>query len=128
MSETNLTPERIDDFTWRLPKGAVSGMRVPGIVFATEDLIRKAMDDRALAEGVGYPLSVGIGVEEDAELTEDGGVLETARPEYVSDRARDRAAEQLGSLGGGNHFLEVQVVREIYDQRAAEAMRLYVGQ
>jgi tRNA-splicing ligase RtcB len=235
MSEPpELQPERIDDYTWRIPKGSVDGMRVPGIVFATEQLIGRAMDDRALTqvanvatlpgiveasyampdihwgygfpiggvaatdvaaggvvspggvgfdiacgvrlirsdlewdgdvkqrirelvrtlgatvprgtgkggrwkldhravdrvlvEGIGYPLSQGIGIEEDAELTEDGGVLTSARPEHVSDRARDRGGDQLGSLGGGNHFLEVQVVREVFDDRSALAMGLEVGQ
>jgi len=84
--------------------------------------------DRVLADGIMYPLSRGIGVEEDVELTEDQGTLAGATPEQVSDRAKDRGADQLGSLGGGNHFLEVQVVREVFDGPAAEAMGLQVGQ
>jgi tRNA-splicing ligase RtcB (3'-phosphate/5'-hydroxy nucleic acid ligase) len=226
--------KRIDDFTWEIPVGTVPGMHVPGVVFATKDLIDKAVEDRAveqvanvatlpgvvrasyampdihwgygfpiggvaatdvdaggfvspggvgfdiscgvrlirsnlewerdvrpriralvttlgrqvprgtgkggrlslsgnemervLAEGVLYPISIGIGTEEDAELCEDGGVLQGARSEFVSDRARERAASQLGSLGGGNHFLEVQVVEEVLDQRAAGAMGLSTGQ
>jgi tRNA-splicing ligase RtcB len=84
--------------------------------------------DRLLAEGVGYPLSLGIGTDQDAELCEDGGVLTTARPEFVSDRARERASGQLGSLGAGNHFLEVQVVQDVLDPQAAEVLRLWPGQ
>ena len=235
MSSATLTqPERIGTNEWRISVGAVPGMRVPGVVFATDSLIQKAVEDRALEqvanvatlpgivkasyampdihwgygfpiggvaatdveaggvvspggvgfdiscgirllrseldwerdvrprmpelmrslvrgvprgtgkggrlelrgaemerllrEGVQYPLSIGIGVEEDAQFCEDHGVLEAARPEFVSDRARERAADQLGSLGAGNHFLEVQVVEEIRDSPAAGAFGLASGQ
>src|SRR5437762_869244 len=62
MSEAvpELEPERIDDYTWRIPMGAVPGMRVPGIVFATEGLIRKAMDDRALVQVANVATLPGI--------------------------------------------------------------------
>ncbi|HEX2030975.1 MAG TPA: RtcB family protein [Actinomycetota bacterium] len=226
--------EPVEPFVWRVPVGAVPGMRVPGIVFATEELAAKAVEDRAveqvanvatlpgvvrasyampdihwgygfpvggvaatdaeaggvvspggvgfdiacgvrlvrselewaaevkpvigelvhvlgqrvprgvggkgrmrlsageldavLREGVRFPLSRGVGWEEDAEHCEDRGVLEDARPEHVSDRARERGAPQLGSLGAGNHFLEVQVVDEVFDGRAANAMGLFEGQ
>jgi len=229
-----MEPTRIDDFTWEIPIGTVQGMRVPGVVFATKDLMERAVEDRAveqvanvatlpgvvkasyampdihwgygfpiggvaatdidqggvvspggvgfdiscgvrliksgltweqdvrprirelvstlgrrvprgtgkggrlhlsgkemdrvLAEGVGFPISAGIGTEEDAELCEDHGVMESARPEFVSDRAKERGAGQLGSLGAGNHFLEVQVVEEVQDGPAADVMGLGVGQ
>ena len=83
---------------------------------------------QVLTGGVRYPLSRRVGWEEDAALCEDAGTVPDARPEEVSDRARERGAPQLGSLGGGNHFLEVQVVDEIRDQRAAQAMGLFPGQ
>ena len=226
--------ERVDPFTWRVPVGTVPGMRVPGLVFATEEMATKAVEDRAveqvanvatlpgivrasfampdihwgygfpiggvaatdpgdggvvspggvgfdiscgvrlvrsdlewesdvrehidslvhtlgqrvprgvgtkgrmrlsrgdmekvLRDGVRFPLSRGIGWEEDTEFCEDSGVLEDARPEHVSDRAIERGAPQLGSLGAGNHFLEVQVVEELYDGRAANVMGLFPGQ
>ena len=81
----------------RVPRGTGKGGRL--------HLDRTAME-QVLAEGVRYALAVGIGVEEDAELCEDGGVLQTAEPEQVSDRAKDRGGNQLGSLGAGNHFLD----------------------
>src|SRR6266567_6071195 len=208
-----MEPNRIDDFTWEIPRDSMPGMRVPGVVFATESLLRQALQDRALeqvanvatlpgiveasyampdihwgygfpiggvaatdpaeggvvspggvgfdiacgvrlvrsdlswkedvkpriselvrtlgrqvprgtgkggrlklhgrevdrvlSEGARYPVSRGIGTEEDLELCEDGGSLASARPEFVSDRARERGAHQLGSLGAGNHFVEV---------------------
>lgn len=225
---------RIDDFCWEVPIGYVDGMRVPGRIFGTESLVRKAVDDKAaeqvanvatlpgivtasfampdihwgygfpiggvaatdatsggavspggvgfdigcgvrlvrtdltwpevqprirdlvtmlsrrvprgvggkgrmqldndglektLKHGVAYPLSRGIGWDdEDAELCEDFGALPNAVPALVSERARERGAPQLGSLGAGNHFLEVQVIDEIRDPAAAEAMRLFEGQ
>lgn len=84
--------------------------------------------DKLLVDGVRWALSQGIGWEEDAEYVEDHGAMEGADPEAVSDRAKTRGAPQLGSLGAGNHFLEIQVVEEIFDQRAANALRLAEGQ
>ncbi|MFN2587879.1 MAG: RtcB family protein [Actinomycetota bacterium] len=223
---------RLDEFVWEVPVGWVAGMRVPGRVFASERLVRKAVEDNAieqvanvatlpgivgaslampdihwgygfpiggvaatdadaggavspggvgfdigcgvrlvrssvtwaqakpairelvrtlgrrvprgvggkgrmqldsagmeavLREGVKYPLSRGIGWEEDAELSEDSGALPGARPDLVSERAKERGGSQLGSLGAGNHFLEVQVVDEVRDAGAAEAMGLFDG-
>jgi tRNA-splicing ligase RtcB len=84
--------------------------------------------DQVLRDGVGYPLSRGLGWDEDAERCEDGGRVPGARTAEVSGRARERGGRQLGSLGGGNHFLEVQVVEEIRHERAARAMGLFAGQ
>ncbi|HEU4356647.1 MAG TPA: RtcB family protein [Actinomycetota bacterium] len=225
---------RLGPFTWEVPVGTVDGMRVPGVVFGSEELFRKAVDDRAvlqvanvatlpgivtaslampdihwgygfpiggvaatdpeaggvispggvgfdiacgvrllrsdldwasdvrpvarelvralgarvprgvgtkgrmalsradvvrvLREGVRFPLSRGIGIERDAALCEDGGVLEDASPDDVSDRAIERGRSQLGSLGSGNHFLEVQVVDEVVDPASAGALGLFEGQ
>jgi tRNA-splicing ligase RtcB len=96
----------------------------------TKGRIRLDRSDAAkvLREGVRFPLSLGVGLEQDAELCEDQGVLEDARPEEVSDRALDRGSSQLGSLGAGNHFLEIQVVEEVDEPGAAEVMGLFAGQ
>ncbi|MFN2544076.1 MAG: RtcB family protein [Actinomycetota bacterium] len=105
------------------------GQRVPRGV-GTKGRMRLTPEDmlKVLRHGVGFALSKGIGTEADAEFTEDGGVLREAKPEFVSDKARERGAAQLGSLGGGNHFLEVQVVEHVRDDRAANVMRLFPGQ
>ena len=115
--------ERIDRLVHTL------GQRVPRGI-GTKGRMRLTREDvvRVLREGVRFPLSRGVGSEEDAEHCEDGGVLEDARPEHVSDKAIERGAPQLGSLGAGNHFLEVQVVEEVVDDRAAAAMGLFPGQ
>jgi tRNA-splicing ligase RtcB (3'-phosphate/5'-hydroxy nucleic acid ligase) len=84
--------------------------------------------DKVLVEGVRWPLAAGVGWEEDAEYCEDAGTIEGAEPDKISDRAKERGAPQLGSLGAGNHFLEIQVVDEIRAPEAAEAMGLRLGQ
>src|SRR6266508_3620074 len=232
--EAMMEPRRLEPFVWEVPVGYVDGMRVPGIVYASDELFERALADRAveqvanvatlpgivtaayampdihwgygfpiggvaatdvdaggvvspggvgfdigcgvrllrselrfqprvrphigplvhalarhiprgtggagllpqdrrglervLTEGVRAPIAQGVGWEEDAAACEDGGVLADAQPEHVSERARERGARQLGSLGGGNHFVEVQVVDQVRDRAAAEAMGLFDGQ
>jgi tRNA-splicing ligase RtcB len=227
-------PKRLEDFLWEIPQGYVAGMRAPGRVFASENLFRKAVEDRAIEQvanvatlpgivgaalampdihwgygfpiggvaatdaegdgvispgGVGFDIGCGVrllrsdlsfsqevkprlkelvqtlgktvprgvgqkggmplsraemqqvlgegskfavakgaGWDDDLEVTEDEGTLPHARPEVISDRAIERGAPQLGSLGAGNHFLEVQVVDEIRNHQAAETMGLFEDQ
>jgi tRNA-splicing ligase RtcB len=84
--------------------------------------------ERVLVEGVRFPLSRGIGWEEDADMCEDNGRVEDADPAAVSDKAKERGAPQLGSMGAGNHFVEVQHVDRIVDADAAKTFGLYEGQ
>jgi len=78
--------------------------------------------------GPRWLLDKGIGWDEDIELCEEGGCVEGADPDAVSDRAYQRANDQVGTLGSGNHFLEVQVVEEIFDRQTAEVFGLAEGQ
>lgn len=82
---------------------------------------------RLLAEGPSCLLERGLAVPGDIEHTEAHGRLEGADPDQVSDRALARGADQCGTLGSGNHFLEVQVVDEVLDDAAAAAMGLAAG-
>ncbi|MBI5105463.1 MAG: RtcB family protein [Solirubrobacterales bacterium] len=85
--------------------------------------------DRVLAHGPRILLAEhGIGTAEDVAHTESEGCLEGADPAAVSERARARGADQLGTLGSGNHFLEVQRVARIADAATAEAFGLREGQ
>ena len=84
--------------------------------------------DEVLSVGAKWAVENGYGTEKDLEHCEENGALEGARPEVVSKRARDRGRPQLGTLGSGNHFLEVQYVEKIYDKDAAKAMGLEEGQ
>ena len=80
--------------------------------------------ERALRDGARWAVEIGRGSEEDLELTEERGTMAGADPAAVSRTAKDRGRAQLGSLGSGNHFLEVQTVDEIFDADAARAMGL----
>jgi tRNA-splicing ligase RtcB len=85
--------------------------------------------DRVLAEGVEWAVEKGYGWSEDPEFIEERGSMEGADPSKVSDTAKERGREQLGTLGSGNHFLEIQVVDKIYDPKAAAVMGITeVGQ
>jgi len=80
------------------------------------------------AEGASWAVKKGMGTEEDLERTEDQGVITGADPGAVSERAYKRGHDQLGTLGSGNHFLEIQAVDEIYDQETARIFNLFQGQ
>src|SRR2546425_1226131 len=110
-------------------------MRVPGRVFASEKLLPAMMEDNALQQGrtapsppgTAWAIRQGYGWEGDLERMEHNGRLADAKPDEVSQRAISRGAPQVGSLGGGNHFLEIQIVDEIFDPVAAEAFGLRLG-
>jgi len=85
--------------------------------------------DGVLAEGAAWLVGErGMGTTEDLEHTESRGSLPEADAGKVSARAKQRGSDQLGTLGGGNHFLEVQVVDEVRDEAAARALGLSEGQ
>jgi len=75
-----------------------------------------------MVKGARWAVEHGFGSEEDLDVTEEGGRMESADPGKISDKAVKRGMPQAGSLGSGNHFLEVQVVREIFDADAASTM------
>lgn len=76
--------------------------------------------DELLVDGAKWVVEHGWGREEDLKFVEDEGTVAGANPENVSDRAKHRQFKQIGTLGSGNHYLEVQYVEEIYDEKAAE--------
>lgn len=224
MDTLNIKLEKIDEYRWRLPKDFMPGMRVPGVIYADEKLMRDALKDKAVQQvanaahlpgivkyslampdihwgyglpiggvvatdieeggvvtpgGVGYDINCGMrlmrtnltakeirpkikdlvaalyksvpagvgsegnirvndieerkilrdgakwavtngyGVKDDLEFTEENGRLDGADPGNVSERAYERGRRQAGTLGSGNHFLEIQKVDEIYDENAA---------
>lgn len=77
--------------------------------------------DQVLARGARWAVDNGYGTADDLTATEENGCIEGADPDLVSDSAKKRGAPQLGSLGAGNHFLEIQVVDEILDPEVATA-------
>ena len=226
--------EKVDEYRWRLPTSHDSGMRVPGLVFADERLLKDIARDQALQQvanvahlpgivryslampdihwgygfaiggvaamdpeangvvspgGVGFDINCGVrlmrtnltiadvqpklrqlvrtlfdtvpcgvgmsgdvkvnrdehrqvmtrgsgwiveakgyGVPEDLDHTESRGAIAGADPSTVSSRAYQRGSDQLGTLGSGNHFLEVQAVDTVFDEEAAKVFGLAVGQ
>ncbi|MCL5987116.1 MAG: RtcB family protein [Actinobacteria bacterium] len=224
--------EKITDYKWQIPQDKSKNMRVPGIIFADEELIQKAFDDKAVDQvinvatlpgivkasyampdihwgygfpiggvaafdaddgvispgGVGFDISCGVrmmrtdlnfeefnknksklmsrlaanipkgvgstgklvvskkefkdltfegarwavkkgyGWGEDLDRIEDSGRLEGANPDYVSDKAYERGHDQVGTLGSGNHFLEIQVVDEIFDEELAKRFGIFDDQ
>jgi tRNA-splicing ligase RtcB len=82
----------------------------------------------ALAEGASWAVQNGFGVPEDIEHCEQNGRMSEADPGAVSAKARERGIPQGGTLGSGNHFLEIQEVREIYDENAAGSFGVRKGQ
>ncbi len=83
--------------------------------------------DEVLVRGVNWAIDNGYGNKGDADVCEENGNIKNADPDKVSDKARKRGAPQLGSLGSGNHFLEVQQVSEIHDEQAASRMGIKMG-
>lgn len=82
---------------------------------------------KVLVEGAKWAVDNGFGIKEDLERTEENGRMEGANPEDVSDRAISRGLPQLGTLGAGNHFIDIVVIDEIYDEKIAEIFGLKKG-
>lgn len=86
-------------------------------------------DEKAVLEkGTRWTVENGYGVPEDIDATEEGGCMELADASTISKRALDRGRKQLGTLGSGNHFLEIQVVDEIFNRKAANVLGLFEDQ
>lgn len=83
--------------------------------------------DTILRKGAPHMLKMGYGVQGDIEFCEEGGSMAEADPDYVSDKAKERGHDQLGTLGSGNHFLEIQEIAEIYDEKVAKVFGLTQG-
>lgn len=83
--------------------------------------------DEVLVKGVRWAVDNGYGNANDADVCEENGQMANADPHKVSDKARRRGMPQLGSLGSGNHFLEIQKISEIHDEEAAQRMGIKEG-
>jgi tRNA-splicing ligase RtcB len=84
--------------------------------------------DRVLVEGARWAVKRGDGQVDDLDVIEENGRMSGADPGLTSPRARQRGRDQLGTLGSGNHFVEVGFIEEIFDERAAAAMGLRLDQ
>jgi tRNA-splicing ligase RtcB len=105
----------VDQFYYRVPAG-----------LGSEGLIRLSpvQIDEMLVGGAAWAIQKGYGVQDDLEYIEEHGRVDGAEPDQVSDTAKKRQYREMGTLGSGNHYLEVQVVADVYDEKAALAMGL----
>jgi len=85
-------------------------------------------EEEIFLKGAKWAVKKGYGIEEDLEFTEDKGSMGGADPSGVSARAYERGKDQSGTLGSGNHFLEIQAIDEIYDEEKANIFGLFKGQ
>ena len=124
---TNLTladiGDRLGNLTTALYQQIPSGVGSTGTVKLSGKDQKKVLED-----GAHWAIKAGFGTMADLETTEDRGAMEGADPEQVSARAMERGKQQLGTLGSGNHFLEIEVVEEIFDETAARIFGLTKGQ
>jgi len=81
--------------------------------------------DEVLTGGAQWAVSQGYGYKEDLRYIEEGGVMGGADPAQVSDTAKKRQFREVGTLGSGNHYLEIQYVAEVYDEKIAEKLGLF---
>lgn len=110
--------EVLHDLTRTIPSGVGRGGKV--------NITYKQLDS-VLEKGVEWAVENGYGFEEDLEFCEERGKMQNANPLKVSDRAKKRGIGQLGTLGAGNHFIDVQVVEEIFDSKVAKVFGIEKG-
>ncbi|HHV61154.1 MAG TPA: RtcB family protein [Firmicutes bacterium] len=121
LAEKDVRP-RIEELVEQLFHDIPSGVGSSGIIKLGRDDV-----EEVLVEGARWAVERGYGPAEDLKYIEEGGRMEGALPEKVSEKAIKRGMPQLGTLGSGNHFLEVQIVEEIYDSRIARILGLERG-
>jgi tRNA-splicing ligase RtcB len=116
LSETEVRP-RINELINELFHNIPSGLGSEGKIKVSQQEM-----NRLMVEGARWAVKRGLGSEEDLDVTEEGGCLGGADPCKISDKAVKRGMPQAGTLGSGNHFLEIQVVKEIFDPHIASIM------
>ncbi len=114
--------DQIDALATALDKHCPSGVGEKGAFKLSDNEL-----DTVCRDGSRWALKHGFATEADLRRTEEGGQLAGADPAKISARARERGRPQLGSLGAGNHFIEIDVVDQIFDPEAAQVMGLSEG-
>lgn len=95
---------------------------IPAGLGSTGDIhLDKEEINEVIKHGAEFAVERGYGTKQDLEYTEENGKIEGAKPENISDKAKKRQYKQIGTLGSGNHYLEVQYVDKIFDEKAAKA-------
>ncbi|MDP8262027.1 MAG: RtcB family protein [Candidatus Ancaeobacter aquaticus] len=122
LEKKDITP-KVQDLVRALYHNVPCGVGVGGKI-----KINPAELKKLLKKGSKWAVNNGYGTEEDIEYTENNGCMIDADPECVSDRAIKRGLDQSGTLGSGNHFIEVQVIDKVFDDTAARCFGLFEGQ
>ncbi|MBM3245946.1 MAG: RtcB family protein [Candidatus Omnitrophica bacterium] len=127
MLKTNLQYEeirnKIKDLVYGLFSDVPSGLGSKGDI-----RVSPREEKEILVKGSRWAVEKGYGTEDDLECTEEYGAIQGADPAAVSDRAYERGKAQSGTLGSGNHFLEIQAVDQLYDRGLCDAFSLDLGQ
>lgn len=127
MLKTNLTYEDIKDKIESLVYALFSD--IPSGVGSKGDIRVSVKEEKEiLTKGAKWAVEKGLGTQDDLDCTEENGAMSGADPDAVSDRAYERGKAQSGTLGSGNHFLEVQVIDQLYDAKICDALNLDLGQ
>ncbi|MCW8960501.1 MAG: RtcB family protein [Ignavibacteriaceae bacterium] len=128
LATTNLEHERIKNRIEELVSKLFNA--VPTGVGASGAIKKLSISDlkKVLTKGSIWALENDLGTSSDVDFTEESGTLKNADVDAVSKRAFERGVDQVGTLGSGNHFLEVDVVEEIYDNKVAEVFGMFPGQ
>jgi tRNA-splicing ligase RtcB len=113
---------RMDRLATLINQYCPSGVGKEGAIHLTISELEKV-----LLEGARWALKKGLANQSDLDRTEEGGCMKNANTDRVSERAKTRGRSQVGSVGSGNHFIEVDVVEEIFDSTACAAFGLHAG-
>jgi tRNA-splicing ligase RtcB (3'-phosphate/5'-hydroxy nucleic acid ligase) len=116
----NKIREIVEGFYLNIPSGI--GSRRKDLRLSKEEL------KKVVRKGAKWAVEEGYGTEDDLEYIEDNGRFADANPDNLSERAYERGREQLGTLGSGNHFVEIGYVEEIFDKEIARIFGLFEGQ
>jgi len=115
--------DKLRDLVYALFSDIPSGVGSKGDIKVTEKEEREL-----LVKGAAWAVAKGWGTQDDLDCTEEKGAIPGADPSAVSDRAYERGKAQSGTLGSGNHFLEVQVIDQLYDRDSCDTLGLKAGQ
>ncbi len=127
MLRTNLSRADVKDKIRALVEGLYAS--IPTGVGARGELRLSRSDfDRMLVQGARWAVENGYGSRDDLERIEAGGCIQGADPDKVSEKAYERGKGQIGTLGSGNHFAEIQYVQKVFDEKAGAAFGLFEGQ
>lgn len=114
---------KIKDLIYRLFSDVPSGVGSEGDIS-----VSPKEEKEILLKGARWAVEKGFGTNDDLECTEENGAMSGADPQAVSQRALQRGKTQSGTLGSGNHFIEVQVIDQLYDREACDTLGLNLGQ